>query len=61
MPKVNYFEIQADEPEQAMTFYEKAFGWKFNKSSLGQGYWSFKLKWTATPFCLPAVARTSVA
>jgi uncharacterized protein len=42
MSKVNYFELQADNPERAMAFYEKVFDWKFNKSSLGQGYWSFE-------------------
>lgn len=42
MPKVNYFEIQADQPERAIAFYEQVFGWKFNKSSMGQGYWSFE-------------------
>jgi len=42
MSKVNYFELQADNPEQAMAFYETAFGWKFNKSGMGQGYWSFE-------------------
>jgi len=42
MSKVNYFELQADNPERAMEFYEKAFGWKFNKSNMGEGYWPFE-------------------
>ncbi|MBM3329046.1 MAG: VOC family protein [Calditrichaeota bacterium] len=42
MPKVNYFELQADNPERAMAFYEQAFGWRFSKSPMGQNYWMFE-------------------
>ncbi len=31
MPKVIHFEIPADNPERAVAFYEKAFGWKAQK------------------------------
>jgi len=31
MPRVIHFEIVADNPERAMKFYEKVFGWEFNK------------------------------
>lgn len=31
MNKVGYFEIQADDPEKAVAFYNDVFGWKFEK------------------------------
>ncbi len=41
MPKVIHFEIHADGPERAVSFYTKVFGWKAQKRA-GQ----------ARPFCL---------
>jgi predicted enzyme related to lactoylglutathione lyase len=38
MPKVIHFEIPAGNTKRAVTFYEKAFGWKFNKYE-GMDYW----------------------
>jgi len=35
-----FFEIQADDPEQAMSFYSAAFGWKFTKvPGMPVDYW----------------------
>ena len=35
-----YFEIQADDPEQAIRFYTDVFGWKFTKQmGLPTDYW----------------------
>lgn len=31
MPRVVHFEIHADDPERAMAFYKKVFGWEFRK------------------------------
>ncbi len=31
MPRVVHFEIHADDTNRASAFYEKIFGWKFNK------------------------------
>ncbi len=31
MPKVIHFELPADDPERAVAFYEKVFGWTINK------------------------------
>ncbi|WP_276699221.1 VOC family protein [Methanobacterium formicicum] len=31
MPKVIHFEIPAEEPERAVEFYRKVFGWKIDK------------------------------
>ncbi|HEY2363903.1 MAG TPA: VOC family protein [Candidatus Angelobacter sp.] len=36
----NYFEIQADDPSRAATFYREIFGWKFTKAEgLPVEYW----------------------
>jgi hypothetical protein len=34
MNTIAYFEIQASNPEKAITFYQKVFGWKFFKEEL---------------------------
>ena len=37
-----HFEVQADDPERAKKFYEKALGWKIEKSGMagiGMDYW----------------------
>ena len=35
-----YFEIQADDPERAVAFYSKVFGWKFSEAGeLPIPYW----------------------
>lgn len=38
MPKVIHFEIPAEDPERAVNFYKKAFGWRFSKQA-GMNYW----------------------
>lgn len=39
MPRVVHFEIHADQPERAISFYEEVFGWKFNKVQGIYDYW----------------------
>jgi predicted enzyme related to lactoylglutathione lyase len=41
MPRVVHFEIQADDPARAKTFYEAVFGWTFEDFSafVGAPYW----------------------
>ena len=39
MPRVVHFEINALDPERAMKFYEKAFGWWFSKWDGPFDYW----------------------
>ncbi|MEZ0326624.1 MAG: VOC family protein [Fimbriimonas sp.] len=40
MPRVIHFEICADQPERAIGFYSKVFGWSFNKwQAEGMEYW----------------------
>jgi uncharacterized protein len=39
MPKVIHFEIAAKDPERAVKFYQKVFGWKFDKYPGPMNYW----------------------
>lgn len=39
MPKIIHFEIPADEPERAVEFYKKVFGWKIQKWEGEFDYW----------------------
>lgn len=39
MPRVEYFEISADDPQRAMTFYKEVFGWSFEKWNGPFEYW----------------------
>ena len=39
MPRVEHFEIPADDPERAVKFYEDAFGWDIKKWEGPMEYW----------------------
>ena len=39
MPRPIHFELPADSPERAITFYEKVFGWHFQKWDGPMPYW----------------------
>ena len=39
MPRVVHFEINADNPERAVGFYENVFGWKIEKWAGPVDYW----------------------
>jgi predicted enzyme related to lactoylglutathione lyase len=39
MPRVVHFEIHASDPSRAISFYEKLFGWKFQKWDGPMEYW----------------------
>jgi len=39
MPRVIHFEIPATDPERASKFYQKVFGWKFDKWAGPMEYW----------------------
>ena len=39
MPRVIHFEINVDDPERAVEFYEKIFGWKIKKWEGPVDYW----------------------
>ncbi|MFX0036019.1 MAG: VOC family protein [Candidatus Hermodarchaeota archaeon] len=42
MPKINHFEINADDPKRAKTFYENVFNWKIEKWEGPLEYWLIK-------------------
>jgi predicted enzyme related to lactoylglutathione lyase len=37
--RIVHFEVPADDPSRCMKFYEKAFGWKFEKWDGPMDYW----------------------
>ena len=39
MPRVIHFEINVDDPERAVRFYKKVFGWKIKKWEGPVDYW----------------------
>ena len=39
MPRPIHFEIPADQPERAIAFYQKVFGWRFQKWEGPMPYW----------------------
>jgi uncharacterized protein len=39
MPRVVHFEIHAEDPSRAVNFYEKLFGWSFQKWEGPMEYW----------------------
>ncbi|HVP94544.1 MAG TPA: VOC family protein [Methanoregulaceae archaeon] len=39
MPKGIHFDIAADDPEKAVTFYHSVFGWQINKFEGPMDYW----------------------
>jgi predicted enzyme related to lactoylglutathione lyase len=39
MPRVIHFEIPADEPQRAISFYESVFGWRFERWEGPMEYW----------------------
>ena len=39
MPRVVHFEINADDPERAVKFYQEVFGWKIKKWEGPMDYW----------------------
>jgi uncharacterized protein len=42
MPRVVHFEIHAENPERAIKFYTKLFGWEFSKWAGPMDYWLIK-------------------
>jgi predicted enzyme related to lactoylglutathione lyase len=39
MPRVIHFEVHAENPERAIQFYQKVFGWEFSKWAGPTDYW----------------------
>ena len=42
MSRIVHFELPADNPDRAMNFYQKAFGWSFQKFEGPIDYWLIK-------------------
>jgi len=42
MPRVVHFEIPAADPDEAVAFYQKVFGWQISKWEGPQDYWLIK-------------------
>lgn len=42
MPRVIHFEIHAENPQRAISFYSDLFGWQFTKWEGPQEYWMIK-------------------
>ena len=42
MPRPIHFELPADRPERAITFYQQVFGWQFQKWDGPMPYWLVK-------------------
>jgi predicted enzyme related to lactoylglutathione lyase len=42
MPRVVHFEIPADDPQRASTFYKQVFDWDINKWDGPEDYWLLK-------------------
>lgn len=49
MPRPVHFELSADDPERAVTFYTTVFGWKFDKWSGPFDYWVITTGTSAEP------------
>jgi uncharacterized protein len=57
MPRVVHFELSADDPERAVQFYEKVFGWKIHKWEGPQDYWLATTGEQGTPGIDGAIMR----
>ncbi len=49
MPRVLHFDLNASNPDRAINFYEKVFGWTFNKWEGPFDYWMIKTGEENTP------------
>jgi uncharacterized protein len=57
MPRVIHFELTADDPERAVTFYQDVFGWQINKWDGPQDYWLITTGEAGTPGIDGAIMR----
>ena len=42
MPRISYLDFSADDPDRAVNFYSKTFGWQINKWDGPKEYWEIK-------------------
>ena len=58
MPRVVHFEIMADDPDRAVKFFEKVFGWEINKwDNQAVDYWLIKTGEEGEPGIDGAISR----
>ncbi len=57
MPRVNHFEIFADDPQRAIQFYTKVFGWRVEKWNGPVDYWMLTTGSENEPGIDGAIAR----
>ncbi|HEU5102611.1 MAG TPA: VOC family protein [Roseiflexaceae bacterium] len=57
MARVVHFELAADDPERAIQFYEKVFGWQIQKWDGPQDYWLATTGERGTPGIDGAIMR----
>src|SRR5215470_6965059 len=57
MPRVVHFELSVDDPERAIKFYTKVFGWQINKWDGPQDYWLVTTGEAGTPGIDGAIMR----
>jgi predicted enzyme related to lactoylglutathione lyase len=59
MPRVVHFELPADDPDRAVRFYERAFGWKIEKWDGPEDYWLVTTGDSGQPGINGAITRRS--
>jgi predicted enzyme related to lactoylglutathione lyase len=59
MPRVIHFELPVDDPERAVEFYTKAFGWQISKWEGPQDYWLVQTGEPGEPGIDGAIMRRS--
>jgi len=42
MPRISYLDFSADDPDRAVNFYSRVFGWQINKWDGPKEYWEIK-------------------
>lgn len=42
MPRISYLDFSAEDPERAINFYSKIFGWQINKWDGPMEFWEIK-------------------
>ena len=49
MPRISYLDFSADDPDRAVNFYSKVFGWQINKWDGPKEYWEIKTGESSEP------------
>jgi predicted enzyme related to lactoylglutathione lyase len=49
MPRISYLDFSADDPDRAVNFYSKVFGWQINKWDGPREFWEIKTGESSEP------------